>query len=437
MASSVARYPHLQASRRPRTQEGLLRGAPLTLCDLTQSYSEVGGGIRTYLHEKRRYLLSQTPHRHLLIIPGARDETYIDGRAITVTIRSPYVPGSTAYRLLLRNGAVREALAAHQPDVIETLDAYNLPWAALRHRRDHPDVAVLGGYRTDFPRTYVRPIGRAIFGRVLPSSVAERMAARAARIADRYAGALYPRMDAVYALSRQRAQALESLGIPDVAVVPLGVDLETFHPQASDDSQRALWGVEPRSSSARSFVLIYVGRLDQEKQPDLLVDAFERLPDSINAVLVLVGDGPMREALTMRACALNTRDKRVYVAGYEKDRKALGRVLASADLYVSAMAHETFGISILEAQACGLPVVGVRSGAMPDRVLPHLGRLAAPNDASSLASSILDVLNGDLAQMGREARAHVVSRYGWAATFEQILDLYERALRERTLAVQR
>ncbi|MEO0559275.1 MAG: glycosyltransferase [Bacteroidota bacterium] len=423
------------APSRP-TPHPVAQGEPLTLCDLTQSYSEVGGGIRTYLHEKRRYLVEKTPHRHVLIVPGPRDETRIDGRTVTVTIRSPYVPGSTAYRLLLRNGAVREALAAHQPDVIETLDAYNLPWAALRHRRAHPWVAVLGGYRTDFPRAYVRALGHQAFSKVLPDRFARRLASRAERTADRYAGMLYRRMDAVYALSRPRADALEALGIPNVAVVPLGVDLDTFHPEASDEAMRTSWGVGPRTTPARSFAMVYAGRLDQEKRPDLLVEAFEQLPDTLHATLVLVGDGPMRESLERRAQALRTRGKRVHLSGYVRDRQTLAAVLASADLYVSAMAHETFGISILEAQACGLPVFGVRAGAMPDRVPSHLGRLATPDNATSLAEAIVDIAQEDLEPMRRAARAHVVDHFGWPATFTCILDLYDRALSARRRALQ-
>src|SRR4029453_16019352 len=91
--------------------------APRLFCDLTQSWSEVGGGVRTYLLHKRRHILDSTPHRHLMIIPGARDEITVDGRAITVTIASPHVPGSPHYRLMLRNGAVRSALAQFPPDV--------------------------------------------------------------------------------------------------------------------------------------------------------------------------------------------------------------------------------------------------------------------------------------------------------------------------------
>ena len=99
----------------------------LLYADVTQSWSEKGGGIRVCLNRKRRFILERTQDRHLLVIPGARDEVVEEGHAITVTLRSSKVPGSPNYRLMLRNGAVREALGRFRPDLIECQDAYNLP----------------------------------------------------------------------------------------------------------------------------------------------------------------------------------------------------------------------------------------------------------------------------------------------------------------------
>src|SRR6267154_1897877 len=88
-----------------RHDSDLVRPAgPRLFCDLTQSWSEVGGGVRTYLLHKRRHILGSTPHRHLAIIPGAADAVIEEERSITVTIASPHVPGSPNYRLLLRSG---------------------------------------------------------------------------------------------------------------------------------------------------------------------------------------------------------------------------------------------------------------------------------------------------------------------------------------------
>ena len=108
-----------------------MRSSALTVCDVTQSYAVRGGGVKTYLSEKRRFLLERTDASHVLIVPGARDCIVREGRAINIEIDSPQVPGSPNYRLLLRSRAVLRALALAQPDIVECQDAYNRPWTAL------------------------------------------------------------------------------------------------------------------------------------------------------------------------------------------------------------------------------------------------------------------------------------------------------------------
>ena len=96
-----------------------------------------------------------------MIVPGDCDQVVEEERAVTVTIASPRVPGSPQYRLMLRNGAVRAVLERYRPDVIECQDAYNLPWAAIAHRRRYPETALVAAYMTDFPTVYVeRPLSK-------------------------------------------------------------------------------------------------------------------------------------------------------------------------------------------------------------------------------------------------------------------------------------
>ncbi len=389
------------------------------LCDVTQSWSEAGGGVGTYLRRKREHILSHTPHRHLLIVPGAEDAVADEGRAVTVTIASRPVPTSPKYRLLLRNSAVRAALEQYRPDVIECQDAYNLPWAVLRHRRLHPQTAAVAGYFTDFPTAYVhRP-----FRRLLGEAIAGQMRS----LAYRYCGQLYRRFDAVYALSENGGAAkLRELGVSDVGLVPLGVNLDAFSPKMRDLALRRSLGVgegEP--------LLIYVGRLDRERRSQVVVDAFKMLPQSLGARLLLVGDGPIRSML------VESGDPRIISPGYVNDREELAKWLASSDMYVSAMADETFGVSVIEAQASGLPVVGVAAGAMLDRVDDETGRLGAVDDAAAMAANIVEVWNSDRAAMGGAARAHVeASQFSWERTFETLLgQVYPRAIATRRAAI--
>jgi len=387
-------------------------------CDLTQSWSDVGGGVRTYLLHKRRHILDSTPHSHLMIIPGPRDDVIEEERAVTVTVASPRVPGSPHYRLMLRNRAVRAALERYRPDLIECQDAYNLPWAAIGYRKRHPDTALVAAYMTDFPTVYVE--------RPLSKFLTHPVAGALALVCYGYCGLLYRRFDSLFALSENGgAGKLRSLGIPSVEVVPLGVELGEFGPSRRDPRLREKLGLADGQP-----LLVYVGRLDGEKKPDLVVDAFRRLPDSLGAKLVLIGEGPLKADIS----ALG--DDRIIITGYVKSRAELARWLASADIYVSGMADETFGVSIIEAQASGLPVVGVAAGAMIDRVSDKVGRLGPVGDAHQMAANILDVWNGDQRAIAEEARACALE-YSWDSSMEALFGRVYPAAFLRRAAEQR
>ncbi|MBV9528393.1 glycosyltransferase [Sphingomonas sp.] len=393
----------------PSTRDG-----PRLFCDLTQSWSEVGGGVRTYLLHKRRHILDSTPHRHLMIIPGAEDSVVEEGRSVTVTIRSPRVPGSPNYRLLLRNGAVRRALDQFRPDLIECQDAYNLPWSAIRHRRRFAATALVAAYMTDFPTVYgERPLSR-LAGRTL--------AGFAARLGYAYAGALYRRFDAVFALSENGgATKLRSLGVPNVDVVPLGVEVGEFGPTKRSASLRRKLGLADGQP-----LIVYAGRLDGEKKPDVVVEAFRKLPPALGARLALLGEGPLKAEIA------ELGDPRIVMPGYVRSRSELATWLASAEIYASGMADETFGISIIEAQASGLPVVGVKAGAMIDRVPASVGRLGPVGDADAMAANILSVWSGDRAAIAAEARDHAL-QFGWERSMEALFGrVYPAALALRT-----
>lgn len=396
------------------------RGGSRLFCDLTQSWSEVGGGVRTYLLHKRRHILQSTPHSHLMIIPGTRDAVIEEERAITVTVASPRVPGSPNYRLLLRSGAVRAALEQFLPDLIECQDAYNLPWAALAHRRRHPDTALIAAYMTDFPTVYVeRPFSKFL-GRTIGSA--------SSRLCYAYCGALYRRFDSIFALSENGGAAkLRALGIDPVEIVPLGVEVGEFGPERRDPGLRASLDLTDQQP-----LIIYVGRLDGEKKPDIVVNAFRRLPKALGAKLVLLGEGPLKAEIA------SLGDERILMPGYVKGRADLARWLASADLYTSAMADETFGISIIEAQASGLPVVGVAAGAMIDRVTPATGRLGPVGDVEAMAANILAVWESERMAMAAAARAHAL-QFSWDSSMEALFGrLYPSAFerrRERQLGV--
>lgn len=388
---------------------------PLTFCDLTQSYSAKGGGIRTYLTEKRRYILENTDAHHCLIIPGGNDRIVREGRLTRVEIASPKVPGSPNYRLLLRSKSVLRALKEIKPDLVECLDAYNLPWAALVYRGQQPKTALVAGYRTDFPTVYVEKFMAARFGRTVGRHLK--------KLSYKYAANLYARFDAFYTLNDLAATHFESLGVPEADILNLGADTRCFHPDKRSVELRASLGMRDDQP-----LLIYVGRIDREKKPRVVVEAFKKLPQKWGAGLVMLGDGNEREALIEECKGLNA-----HFPGYIHGREMLAQYLASSDLYVSAMEDETFGISIIEAQAAGLPVVGVRAGAMIDRVPSALGRLGEASNAREMAANISALWMDRLSPIRERARRHVLDHFSWDRTFEKLFStIYPNAFARRT-----
>jgi alpha-1,6-mannosyltransferase len=391
------------------------------VCALTQSYAPTGGGVRTMLHAAHEWYRARGDGAHVLIVPGAADEVRRDGNIAVHTVASPLVPGSSTYRLLLRSPHVLRLLRAEMPDVVEVHCAYNLPWTAMLHRRRCGGI-VSGIYMTDLPVAYVETPLRPRLG--------SRPARAARRIVEQYVRTLYRRCDVAVAISPTMRDRLIALGVEHAQCVPLGVDLDTFHPSRRDDALRERLGVAPGE-----LLLVYAGRLDSEKRPDVVLEAFARLPRSFGAVLALIGDGPLSERLLERGREIG----RVHVLPFEQDRAALARLLASADVYVSAMAHETFGLSVVEAQACCLPVLGVRAGAMVDRVpeLPQpIGLLVEPDSPQALADGILHTPRDEWRRMGQRGRDHVAAEFSWSRTFETLEDLYRTALEARRRATE-
>ena len=95
----------------------------MKICDLTQFYSPVSGGVKRYISEKVAWMRrARSDDRHVLIIPGEKTECREDGLARVYTIRAPLVSRTARYRALLNLTAIEEILEKERPDVIESGD---------------------------------------------------------------------------------------------------------------------------------------------------------------------------------------------------------------------------------------------------------------------------------------------------------------------------
>lgn len=384
----------------------------MKICDLTQAYTGTSGGIRTYIHAKREYLDAIRGGKHILIVPGDRDEVASVGPHTEYRIASPFIPGCEPYRIILALDKVAAILKKECPDLIELGCAYTLPWAAFRHRKTVA-CAVAGFYHTDFPTTYVEPVVTKYMGK------GTALTARA--VATGYARLVYGKCDIVFAPSCILRRKLMDYGVGEVVYLPLGVDTGLFSPEKRSLDLRRSLGV-----ADDEIMLIYTGRIDMEKQVDVIADAYRLLPKTIAAKLLLVGDGPLVEAITQGSEGGRTIIHKPFTTSKEE----LAALLASSDIYVTAGPYETFGLSVLEAQASGLPVVGVRAGALIERVTSDLGLLGAPGSPNEMAMNILALAGNGIKERGITARRMVETTYSWPRTFDQLFGWYERAIRE-------
>src|SRR5262245_18206235 len=105
----------------------------MKICDLTQFYSPVSGGVKRCLHEKIDCIHKHASrYEHVLIVPDAKTKLKANWRSRVYTIRAPLVSRSAQYRALLNLRAVEEVLDRERPDIIESADPYQLGWKALR-----------------------------------------------------------------------------------------------------------------------------------------------------------------------------------------------------------------------------------------------------------------------------------------------------------------
>lgn len=387
----------------------------MLICDLTQSWSATaGGGVSTYLREKQRYFVENNPARLLRIVPGEEDKVEKIGEHLFATVRAPKVPGSPHYRFILRTRAVHALLREYMPDVIESHCPWILPWVATNHRRAFPQTALVAGYHTDFPNVHVYRGIRPVVGKGLAGKLRTKTYGHAQR--------LYNEFDWLYVLNQETKDMFTGLGIDHSSILSFGVDTGLFSPASRDPDLRREMGLKNDGP-----LLVYAGRLDNEKRAPEVAAAFKQLPAELNASLILVGDGKSRAPMLDELAGLD-----VVAPGFVRDRAALARILASSDIYISAMADETFGISIIEAQSAGLPIVGVDGGAMPDRVVEGTGLLGPVGDTATMAANILKIIESGPAIMGAKAREHVLGKFSWANTFNFLLeDVYPKAMQRR------
>ncbi|GAA4598344.1 alpha-1,6-mannosyltransferase [Actinoplanes octamycinicus] len=350
------------------------------------------GGLRTTLRELGKGY-QRAGHEAVLIVPGRqfKDRQLRQGRVITLP--SAPIPRTGGHRVLAGRRELTKLLDSLKPDRIEVSDRTTLRWTGTWARQrgvrsmmvSHESLAGLLG----------------VWGMPKRDALADRLNRRTAEA-----------FDTIVCTTAFAAAEFRRLGVPNLVEVPLGVDLDMFHPSRLDIAVRS------RYARPEELLIVYASRLSAAKRPELAVDTVAALRNGkVPAVLVVAGDGTRRAALAYRAARLPVR-----FAGHIADRKAVAALLASADVVVAPGPVETFGLSALEALACGTPVVVDEQSALPE-VIGEAG-VAVAGTADAFADGVSQLMARPRDERRATARARA-EQFGWSRSVAGFLQAHD------------
>ncbi|MDQ1173328.1 phosphatidylinositol alpha 1,6-mannosyltransferase [Microbacterium testaceum] len=353
----------------------------------------MNGVTGSVLHVLRH--LAEAGHETLVIAPKSGDVTADLHGARTELLRSVPLPSYPEVRVVFARAARLGALLRDfDPDVVHLASPFVLGWQGLAaaDALKIPSVAV---YQTDVV-AYAQKYG-------LPHATA-LVAGHVAR--------LHRRATLTLAPSSSSTRQLEQLGVDRIRRWGRGVDAVRFAPEHRDESWRA------EVAPAGQRIVGYVGRLAPEKQ----VDDLRALAQVAATRLVIVGDGPSRPALEK---AIPDAVFTGHLSGSE-----LARVMAGFDVFVHPGESETFGQTIQEALASGVPVVATGVGGPLDLVRSSVdGWLYKPGDLDDMRARVADLVGDESKRraFSRAARDAVQGRT-WEALTRDLVGHYADAV---------
>ncbi|WP_084073582.1 glycosyltransferase [Demequina sp. NBRC 110052] len=370
----------------------------MRIAHVANFYGPTSGGLRTAMHALGRGYTDRG-HTVLLVVPGAEDADEATEYGRRITLASPVLPLSGGYRVISRTRELKGILQGFRPDVLEISDRTTLRGLGAWAGRHGIPAVFFAHERAD-----------GILAAHLPARLGSSTAVSA--LADAHNRGTARRFATLVCTTEYAAEELRRIGA-DPELVPLGVDLETFHPSRFDQSVRD----ELASSDER--LLVMASRLSAEKRPDLAIEATRILVERDEPVrLVCLGTGAVEREVRTLAAGLP-----VDFLGFVSGRERFAKLLAAADAVIAPGPIETFGLAALEALACATPVVVNAASALPE-VVGSAG-VAADGTAEAFADAVHEVLARPEEERREAARARA-EQLPWSRTVEAMLDVHER-----------
>ncbi|CAM3023100.1 alpha-(1-2)-phosphatidylinositol mannosyltransferase [Mycobacterium intermedium] len=354
----------------------------MRIVQVANFYGPRSGGLRTAVDRLGAEYCARG-HEVFLIVPGPHAErTRLDTGVVRITMPARVLPFTGGYRAIMP-GPVHAVLEALRPDALEVSDRLTLRSLGRWGRDHHAATVMISHERLD-----------RLAAQILP----QRSAQRFADLANRRTAANY---DTVVCTTKFAREEFDRIGAKNVVTVPLGVDLDTFHPRRHSAEVRRQWAAPEQT------LLVHCGRLSVEKRADRSIHAVAALRDAgVDARLVVVGEGPLRAKLERQAAGLP-----IDFTGFISNRHTVAGLLAAADVSLAPGPHETFGLAALESLACGTPAVVSRTSALAEIVTTDSGALA-DNDPVAIAHAVRSVVGRPEKDRRKHAR-HRAELFTW------------------------
>ena len=368
---------------------------PLRVALVAEDYYPQLGGVPEHVHHLAREL-DALGHSATIVTSnmkeqGVRSREHTSVRRVGTSVVIYANGGVARITVGWRLGRRLEALfRAERFDVVHvhgglapTLGVW-APYAAWR-----AGIPVVATFHTWFPRSIGYRLLRRPFQRML----------------DRHAAAI--------AVSRAAQDAMSRYFNAPWEIVPNGVDTSFFHPNGG-----RVGSTPPR--------LLWLGRIEPRNDLGTVLAAMPRILDHHpGAELTVVGDGPWRGRLERAARPLGPAVRFVGYAGAERPA-----YYAGADVYLCPTTRASFGVTLLEAMACGTPLVVSDIPAFKDLAADGAAVFAPCGDSDGWAAAVNGLLDDAPRReaMGRAGRA-VAERYAWPVVAQRVLDVYRRVTR--------
>jgi alpha-1,6-mannosyltransferase len=379
------------------------------LVDVSEFYSEFGGGVRTYVRQKLA-ASARAGARTTIIAPGPSDRRQVHDGGEIIYVRSPTLPFDHRYWIFGDMRPVRDLLDSLKPDVVEASSSWQgarivAGWrgAAAKSLFLHQDPVAV------YPHSFLSP------------PLSEARVDRLCFWFWSYLRRLAARFDTTVSPGLRFAARLQSFDVPNVRAVPLGVEREIFAQARPNAEMRRAMLAACQQERDDALLFIAVSRHHPEKRLLMLIEAFSRFAAERPAALYVVGDGPMWRAIRARA----EKTPHVCIAGPIGCRADLAARLASADAFLHGGAAETFGLVVAEAISCGLPVITPDTGGAAELSHPTYAENFRSGDTAAVVEAMRRFAARPHADMVAAARAAASRLATPDAHFGKLFALYD------------